>query len=277
VNIRILLADDHNVMREGISTLIARQPGMTVVGEAQDGGSAVRLATELRPDVIIMDVSMPVMSGIEATRQLSEAKAASKIIALSMHLDRRMVLDMLAAGASGYLLKDCVFEEMVLAIGTVLSNSMYLSPQVVELVLKDYVQHASRDEPSPLGNLPARERKVLRLAGEGKSPEEIASLLDMSAKAALSCIQELILNNVVPYFHESGAGMKVQPSISLTERERDILVWIREGKSTYEISSILGLSQDTVKYHLKKTFQKLNATNRTQAIAVALTNKLIEI
>jgi DNA-binding NarL/FixJ family response regulator len=277
MSIRILLADDHNLMREGIRALIAEQPGMTVVAEARDGVSAVRLATELRPDIIIMDISMPGLSGIEATRQLSEAKAASKVIALSMHLDRRVVLDMLAAGASGYLLKDCIFDEVVLAVRTVLSNSMYLSPRIVEVVLKDFVQQASRGGFSLLKELPSWARKVLRLAAEGRSPGEIASLLDLSVKAVSSCLRQIILDHIVPYFHETGPGVKVHPAISLTTREREILTWIREGKGTWEISSILSLSQDTVKYHLKKTFQKLNATNRPQAVAVALDHKLIEL
>ncbi len=277
MSIRILLADDHNLMRQGISMLIAEQPGMTVVAEARDGVSAVSLATELRPDIIIMDIAMPGLSGIEATRQLSKAKTSSKVIALSMHFERRVVLEMLAVGASGYLLKDCMFEEVVLAIRTVLSNCMYLSSGIAELLLKDFVQRAALNELSPLKDIPAREMKVVRLAAEGRSPEEIASKIDMSVKAISSCIRRIILGRVVPYFRESNIGMKVRPAVSLTTREREILVWVREGKATWEISSILGLSQDTVKYHLKKTFQKLDATNRIQAISVALDNKLIDL
>jgi DNA-binding NarL/FixJ family response regulator len=277
MSIRILLADDHSLMREGIRMLIAEQPGMTVVAEARDGGSAVRLATDLRPDIIFMDISMPGLSGIEATRQLSETKAASKVIALSMHFERHVVLHMLAAGASGYLLKDCIFEEVLLAARTVLSDNIYLSPRVAELVLKDFVQQASRDKLlPPLKDLPVRDRKVLRLAAEGKDPEEITTLLDMSDKAVATCLRQIILDHIVPYFHESDAALKAHPSVSLSTREREILAWIRDGKGTWEVSSILGLSQDTVKYHLKKTFQKLNVTNRIQAIAVALDNKLIE-
>lgn len=194
-----------------------------------------------------------------------------------MHAEPRVVLEMLEAGASGYLLKDCMFEEVVLAIRSVLSNCMYLSSRIVELVLKDFLQRASRAELSPLKDFSAREMKVLRLAAEGRGTEEIASLLDMSIKALKSCLRRIIFDHVVPYFHESRAGTKVRTSVSLTTREREILVWIREGKGTWEISSILGLSQDTVKYHLKKTFQKLDATNRIQAITVALDNKLIDL
>lgn len=277
MSIRILLADDHKLMRAGIRALIAEQPGMTVVAEAADGRSAVRLANDLSPDIIIMDISMPGLSGIEATRRLSEAKTTSKVIALSMHLDRRMVLEMLAAGATGYLLKDCIFDEVVLAVRTVMSNRMYLGPRVVELVLKDFVRQADQDAFSPLNELTPREQKMLRLSAEGRCLEELASLFDMSVKAASACLHRIIVEQIVPYFHESGVDLKALPAVSLTMREQEILVWIREGKGTWEISSILGLSQDTVKYHLKKTFQKLNATNRTQAIAVALDNKLIEM
>jgi two-component system response regulator NreC len=277
MSIRILLADDHKLMREGIRALMAGQLDMSVIAEAVDGRSAVRQAIDLRPDIILMDISMPGLSGIEATRKLLEEKVTSKVIALSMHLDRRMTLEMLEAGASGYLLKDCIFGEVVCAVRSVLSDYLYLSPQVLHLVLKDFVQQVSRDKCSLLDGLTTKGRKVLRLAAEGRNLVEITSLLRMSVKAVSSCIREIILNHIVPYFHDSGADMKVILAAPLTMREREILLWIREGKGTWEISSILGLSQATVKYHLGKAFRKLSVTNRTQAIAVALDNKLIEM
>lgn len=263
-------------MREGIRSLIAGQTGMSVVAEAHDGSSAVQKAAELLPDVIIMDVSMPRVSGIEAARQLSAEKTASKIIALSMHLDTRVVLEMIAAGASGYLLKDCVFEEVLLAVQTVMSGGMYLSPGVLECVLKDFAQRAGQDGPSPLEGLPDREWKVLSLLTGAKSPEEFASVLTAGGASAGSCLGRIMLEYIVPRFAELCEGAKARPVTCLDTREREILAWIRAGKSTWETSSILGLSQDTVKYHLKKIYQKLNATNRAQAVAVALDNKLID-
>jgi two-component system response regulator NreC len=277
MSIRILLADDHNLMRQGVRTLINEQPGMAVIAEAADGASAVRLALDVQPDIVIMDVSMPGMGGIEATRRLFEEKSRSKVIALSMHPERCKVLDMLSAGASGYLLKDCLFEEVVCAVRTVLSNEMYLSPAVVERILIEFVKLACREEPSPLAGFPERDLNVLRLSMEGKDINEIAGALSMSVPAVSASLRGIILDCVVPYF--SAAGDSATPAaspFSLTLREREILAWIRDGKGSWEISSILGLSQETVKYHLKKTYRKLNATNRTQALAVALHNNLLD-
>ncbi len=274
MGIRILLADDHNLMREGVRSLIASQPDMCVVGEATEGKAAVRLAAKLSPDVILMDVAMPVLNGIEATRRILQARNAPRVVALSMHLDRSAVVDMLAAGASGYLLKDCVFEEVVLAVRTALSEGMYLSPCVAALLAKELLQRSVCDGPSPLEGLPAGERNVLSLAAEGKDPWETAALLSLDVRDVRSRLRRIMLDRAVPYFRE--AAEAARPGIWLDQREREILTWLREGKGTWEIASILGISEDTVKYHLKKSFRKLNATNRTQAIAVALDNKLID-
>jgi DNA-binding NarL/FixJ family response regulator len=186
-------------------------------------------------------------------------------------------VDMLAAGASGYLLKDCLFDEVLLAVRTVLSGSMYVSPRVVELVVKDFVQQASRDELSPLEEIQSRERKILRLAAEGRGPEEIASRLDMSVAAVPPCLQQIILDHIVPYFQGSDAGIKAHRAISFTAREREILTWIKEGKNTGEISSILGITRDTVKFHLKNVYQKLNTSSRSQAVALAIEKKIIDV
>lgn len=123
--IRIIIADDHTLMREGLKALIAAQDGMEVVAEAGDGRTAVNLARELGPDVIIMDISMPELSGIEATRQVAAARKNCKIIGLSMHSDRRFVAQVLKSGASGYLLKDCAFDELIRAIQAVMAGKTY--------------------------------------------------------------------------------------------------------------------------------------------------------
>jgi len=132
--IRVLLADDHRIVRDGLRTLITKQEDMDVVGEAEDGRSAIELTKKLLPDVVIMDVTMPDMNGITATRKIIEEIQSVKVIALSMHSDRRFVSGMMDAGALGYLLKDCAFEELADAIRTVYSNERYLSAQVADKI-----------------------------------------------------------------------------------------------------------------------------------------------
>jgi two-component system, NarL family, response regulator NreC len=130
MTVKILLADDHKIVRDGLRSLLEKDNGLEVIGEAPNGQVAVELARELSPDVIVMDIGMPVMNGIEATERIIEDKSGAKVIGLSMHSDRRFVASMLEAGASGYLLKDCAFDELVDAIRTVLSGQVYLGPGV---------------------------------------------------------------------------------------------------------------------------------------------------
>lgn len=185
----ILLADDHKLLREGIRSLIVGHQDMTIVAEAADGKTTVQLAAELTPDIILMDISMAGMDGIEATRQILARNPRIKIIALSMHLDKKKVIDMLNAGASGYLLKDCAFEELVHAVRTVAASiDIYLSPMVTEVVLKDVVKRPGQETPEQecpaLSVLTPREREILRLLVEGKNTKEIAELLGVTVKTA---------------------------------------------------------------------------------------------
>ncbi len=183
MSIRILLADDHRIVRDGLKTLLEKQSDMEVVAEAEDGRTTVNLAKKLLPDIVIMDITMPDLNGIDATRKIVTELPNSKVIALSMHSDRRFVSGSLEAGASGYLMKDCAFEELVSAIRSVMSsNRTYLSPKVADIVVKNYVNKFSKTRtPSP-PTLTNREREMLQLLAEGKTTKEIASGLHVSIK-----------------------------------------------------------------------------------------------
>jgi two-component system, NarL family, response regulator NreC len=178
----ILLADDHKIMRQGLRALLTAQPGMTIVAEAENGRRAVELTKELRPDVVIMDVTMPDMNGIEATHQIRTAVSTTRVVALSIHSDRRYVLQMFKAGASGYLLKDCAFEELTRAIRVVCDGQAYLSPGIAGLVMGEFLRGLTSPESPAFPSLSMREREVLQLLAEGKSTKEIASTLKVSIK-----------------------------------------------------------------------------------------------
>jgi two-component system response regulator NreC len=179
MSVKVLVADDHQILREGLVTLLAKA-GMTVVGEAADGRTVVRLARELKPHVVIMDIAMPELNGIEATRQIVADVPGIKIIALSMHADKHFVRGMLQAGASGYLLKHCASQELVQAIRAVRNHQMYLSPGITELVVEDF--KSATGDASAFSVLSPREREILQLYAEGKISREIAETLHISLK-----------------------------------------------------------------------------------------------
>jgi len=182
MSIRILLADDHKIVRDGLRALIEKQSGMEVIAEAGDGRSTVQMVQELLPNVVIMDIAMPDMNGIEATRQITATAPNVKIVALSMHSNKRFVAEMLKAGASGYLLKDCAFEELNNAMRAVIANRTYLSPKIADIIIKDYTRLFPKTEFSVFSILTLREREVLQLLAEGKTTKEISSSLNISAK-----------------------------------------------------------------------------------------------
>ena len=179
---RILIADDHQIFREGLRSLLEKQPDLHVVAEAADGQAAVCQALELRPHVVVMAVTMPHLNGVEATRRILAEAPEIKVVALSMHASRELVVNMLKAGAAGYVLKDSAFHELALAIRTVLDGHPYLSPRIAEMVLKDYLPRVESTEESSLAVLTTREREILQLLGEGKSTREIALMLSLNQK-----------------------------------------------------------------------------------------------
>lgn len=182
MSIRILLADDHGIIRQGLRSLLEKEPDMQVVGEAEDGRKAIELVNECSPDIVIMDITMPNLNGVEATRHITGESSKSKVIALSIHSNRRFVADMLKAGASGYILKECLSDELVQAIRTVAGGGRYLSPRITDVVIDDYVKRLSTTPESRIATLTARERQVLQLLAEGKSTKQIALGLHVSSK-----------------------------------------------------------------------------------------------
>lgn len=182
MSIKIMVVDEHKILREGLATLIAKQPDMEIVGEATDGREALDLVEKNTPDLILMDVTMPNLNGIEATRKIKAKQPEIEIIALSLHSDRRFVLGMIGAGASGYLIKQCTFDELVLAINTVMAGNKYLSPEISNILVEEYFRKDSQKKAIIDLKLTSREREILQLLAEGKNTKEIASNLSISVK-----------------------------------------------------------------------------------------------
>ncbi len=184
--IEIVLADDHQIVRQGLRALLASESDLKVVAEADNGRSVLRRVKELSPDLVIMDISMPGLNGIEATRQIITEYPGTKVIALSMHSDSIFVQNMLKAGASGYLLKDCALGELVKAIRAVMDRKIYLSPGVSDVIIEDLLSDKNNTGGSAFLMLTAREREVLQLMAEGKSTQQIAEALCVSVKTVES-------------------------------------------------------------------------------------------
>ncbi len=178
---RILLADDHGVVRKGLRFLLESEPGLEVVGEAADGRQAVDMAAELKPDVVVMDIAMPRLNGIEATRQVVRERPEVSVIILSMHSDEEYLVRTLTAGAKGYLLKDSAEVELVRAIHSVSEGKPYFSPSISKTLLEDYLRHLQqRGLTDSYDLLTDREKEVLQLLAVGKTNKEIATILDLS-------------------------------------------------------------------------------------------------
>jgi DNA-binding NarL/FixJ family response regulator len=200
MSIKIVLADDHAIVRHGLSRSFQQEQGneIEVIGQANNGRAAIDLARELSPDIVIMDIGMPDLNGVDATRLITSEHPRVKVIGLSMHSSGKYVREMFRAGASGYLLKDCSFEELVEAVKTVADGKKYISPSIGDLVLKEYTGEQGREK-SAFSILSQREREVLQLLAEGKNTKQVGKRLHISPKTVeahrLKIMEKLGINN----------------------------------------------------------------------------------
>jgi len=179
MSLKIIIADDHKIMRDGLRNMLEKEPGMEVIADAKNGREAVRLAEQLRPDILIMDISMDDLNGMDATRSIIAKGLGTKVVALSMHADKRFVAGMFEAGAMAYLLKDCAYDELLQAIRQVMSGRTYLCSMISGVVIRDYIQRMRKNEPSLLS---PREKEILQLLAEGSTTKRIADQLNVSVK-----------------------------------------------------------------------------------------------
>lgn len=182
MGIRVVVADDHRIMRDGLCALLARETDIELVGQADDGLAAVKMARHLRPDIVVTDVAMPGLNGVEATRRIRSEEPQVRVLCLSVHDDSRMVLAVLDAGASGYVLKDSSFEELALAIRKVMANQIHLSAELVGILVDEVRNRHAPRSASAQPALTPREREMVQLLSEGHSTQQIAERLHVSVK-----------------------------------------------------------------------------------------------
>jgi two-component system response regulator NreC len=198
--LRVLLADDHGIVRRGLKSLLESQPGLVVVGEAADGLEALRLCTETTPDILILDIAMPKMNGIDVAARVQKLDHAPRVIVLSMHTDESYIIRALAAGARGYLLKDATDEDLLPALRSVVAGKPFFSPAVTAVLMEDYVRQLQvRGLADSYHLLTDREKQVLQLLAEGRSNKEVATLLDLGVSTVethrANLMQKLNLHN----------------------------------------------------------------------------------
>jgi len=182
MSISVIIVDDHKIIRDGLKTLLSKEIDIDVVGEAENGREAIKITLEKRPDIVIMDIGMPIMNGIEATRQIIKDIPETKVIALSMHYDKQYVSGMLASGAKGYLLKDCAGDELSEAIKTVSKDNTYISQDITNTVIEGYADIPDITNAPVKASLTNREKEILQLLTEGMSTKQIAAELYISVK-----------------------------------------------------------------------------------------------
>jgi two-component system, NarL family, response regulator NreC len=199
MSIKIILADDHTMLRHGLSTSFEQVKDVEVIGQATNGHSVIEMVKDLSPDVVVMDICMPELNGIEATRTITKDYPNVKVIGLSMHESDKYIREMFRAGACGYLLKNCPFEELIEAIKTVIGGKTYISPSIGNMVIKDYTSPQQESE-SAFSVLSQREREVLQLFAEGKTTKQIAGSLFISPKTVeahrLRIMNKLNIDNI---------------------------------------------------------------------------------
>jgi len=183
--VRVLLADDHTLVRKGIRAVLASLPGIEIVAETGDGREALSLIEQHRPDLALLDITMPGLNGLEVAFRVAQVSARTKVLILSMHAGEAYVAQALRAGVAGYLLKDAADDELPMAIKAVARNEVYLSPRISKQLVDRFVQSGAT-EPDPLAGLTTRQREILQLVAEGKSSKEIAAMLDLSIKTVES-------------------------------------------------------------------------------------------
>jgi DNA-binding NarL/FixJ family response regulator len=190
--ITVLLAEDHQIVREGISLVLKHEPDVSVVAETDNGRDALLKTTELSPDVVLMDMTMPDMNGIEATRRITSTVENAKVLILSMHSDKRFVEQALQAGAKGYLLKGCSSRDLLDAIREVAAGKMYFSPQIMEIIVNNFTKRLPGEAAAVGANLTPREREVLQLVAEGHNTKEIAFILKVNFKTVETYRQQIM-------------------------------------------------------------------------------------
>lgn len=182
--VRILVADDHEVVRRGVCSLLETHPGWTVVGEATTGRDAVKKAEKLKPDVVVLDYSMPELNGLEATRQILKAVPQAEVLVLTMHDSEQVTRHVLAAGARGYVLKSDAVRNLIAAVEALCAHKPFLTSAVSEMVFQDFLKSSGSEDSLPGDRLTQREREIVQLLAEGKSNKEVASILGISIKTA---------------------------------------------------------------------------------------------